>query len=38
MLLRFAKIAGGLRVLITEAGPLLGTSIGLISARSVAYR
>jgi hypothetical protein len=37
MLLRFAKIAGGLRVLITEAGPLLGTSIGLISARSVAY-
>ncbi len=37
MLLRFAKIAGGLRVLITESGPLLGTSIGLISARSAAY-
>lgn len=37
MLLRFAKIAGGLRVLITETGLLLGTSIGLVSARSVAY-
>ena len=37
MLLRFAKIAGGLRLLITEAGPLLGTSVALLSARSVAY-
>jgi hypothetical protein len=37
MLLRFAKIAGGLRILVTEAAPLLGTSIGLLSARSVAY-
>ena len=37
MLLRFAKIAGGLRILITQTGPLVGTSIGLISARSAAY-
>src|SRR4028119_1580552 len=37
MLLRFAKIAGGLRLLITEAGPIIGTSIGLLSARSIAY-
>jgi hypothetical protein len=37
MLLRFAKIAGGLRILITEAGPIIGTSIGLLSARSIAY-
>ena len=37
MLLRFAKIAGGLRLLITEAGPLVVTSVGLLSARSVAY-
>jgi|GEM_PF-795138 hypothetical protein len=37
MLLRFAKIAGGLRLLITEAGPIVATSIGLLSARSVAY-
>jgi len=37
MLLRFAKIANGLRILITEAGPLVGTSIGLLSARSIAY-
>jgi hypothetical protein len=37
MLLRFAKIAGGLRLLITEAGPIVATSLGLLSARSVAY-
>ena len=37
MLLRFAKVAGALRYLITEAGPIIGTSIGLLSARSVAY-
>lgn len=37
MLLRFAKIAGGLRLLITEAGPIVATSVGLLSARSVAY-
>jgi hypothetical protein len=37
MLLRFAKIAGGLRVVVTEAGPIIVTSVGLLSARSVAY-
>ena len=37
MLLRFAKIAGGLRLLITEAGPIVATSVGLLSARSFAY-
>jgi hypothetical protein len=37
MLLRFAKIAGGLRLVITEAGPLVATSVALLSARSVAY-
>lgn len=37
MLLRFAKIAGGLRALVTEAGPIVATSVGLLSARSVAY-
>jgi len=37
MLLRFAKLAGGLRLLITEAGPLVATSVGLLSARSIAY-
>ncbi len=37
MLLRFAKIAGGLRLLITESGPIVATSISLLSARSLAY-
>jgi hypothetical protein len=37
MLLRFAKIAGGLRLIITEAGPIVATSVGLLSARTVAY-
>lgn len=37
MLLRFAKVAGGLRLVITQAGPLIATSVGLLSARSVAY-
>jgi hypothetical protein len=37
MLLRFPKIAGGLRLLISEAGPIVATSVGLLSARSVAY-
>jgi hypothetical protein len=37
MLLRFAKIAGGLRLLITEAGLIVATSVGLLSARSAAY-
>jgi hypothetical protein len=37
MLLRFAKIAGGLRLLVTEAAPIVATSVGLLSARSAAY-
>lgn len=37
MLLKFAKIAGGLRILITQTGPIIGTSIALLSARYVAY-
>ena len=37
MLLRFAKIAGGLRLLITEAAPIVVTSASLLSLRSVAY-
>ena len=37
MLLRFAKIAGGLRILVEEAAPLALTSISLLSARSAAY-
>jgi hypothetical protein len=37
MLLRFAKVAGGLRLLISQAGPIVATSVGLLSARSVAY-
>jgi len=37
MLLRFAKIAGGLRLLITEAAPIVATSASLLSLRSAAY-
>jgi len=37
MLLRFAKIAGGLRAVINEAGPIIATSVGLLSAPSIAY-
>jgi len=37
MLLRFAKIAGGLRLLVAEAAPIVATSLGLLSARSAAY-
>jgi len=37
MLLRFAKIAGGLRLLVVEAAPIVATSVGLLSARSAAY-
>jgi len=37
MLLRFAKIAGGLRLLITEAAPIVVTSASLLSIRSAAY-
>jgi|SRR6476469_1108253 len=37
MLLRFAKLAGGLRLLIAEVAPLLVVSAASLSARSVAY-
>jgi hypothetical protein len=37
MLLRFAKIAGGLRLLITEAAPLVVVSVSMFSARTAAY-
>lgn len=37
MLLRFAKIVGGLRLLVAEAAPIVATSVGLLSARSAAY-
>jgi hypothetical protein len=37
MLLRFAKIAGGLRLLITEAAPIVATSVSLLSLRNAAY-
>jgi len=37
MLLRFAKIAGGLRLLITEVAPLALISASTLTARSVAY-
>lgn len=37
MLLRFAKIAGGLRLLVAEAAPLVAGSVALLSARSAAY-
>jgi len=37
MLLRFAKLAGGLRLLITEVAPLVGTSVSVLGVRSAAY-
>ena len=37
MLLRFAKLAGGLRLLIAEVAPLVAVSASLLSARSIAY-
>jgi hypothetical protein len=37
MLIKFAKIAGGLRLLTLEAAPLVAVSVGMISARTVAY-
>ena len=37
MLLRFAKLAGGLRLLIAEVAPLVAVSASLLSVRSVAY-
>ncbi|MEG5160249.1 hypothetical protein QUB37_07310 [Microcoleus sp. AT3-A2] len=37
MLLRFAKLAGGLRLLIAEVAPLVVVSASMLSARSAAY-
>jgi hypothetical protein len=37
MLLRFAKIAGGLRILVSQAAPIVATSVGLISAGTAVY-
>jgi hypothetical protein len=37
MLLRFAKVAGGLRILVFQSAPIVATSVGLLSARTVAY-
>ena len=34
MLLRFAKIAGSLRILVSQAAPIVATSVGLLSART----
>lgn len=37
MLFRFAKLAGGLRLLIAEVAPLVVVSASMLSARSAAY-
>jgi hypothetical protein len=37
MLLRFAKIAGGLRILVSQSAPIVATSVSLLSARTAAY-
>lgn len=37
MLLRFAKIAGGLRILVAQVAPLVATSTALLTARTAAY-
>ncbi|MCC3409861.1 MAG: hypothetical protein JGK17_30840 [Microcoleus sp. PH2017_10_PVI_O_A] len=37
MLLRFAKLAGGLRILVTQASPIVATSVALLSVRTAAY-
>jgi hypothetical protein len=37
MLLRFAKFAGGLRILVSHAAPIVATSVGLLSARTAVY-
>ena len=37
MLLRFAKIAGGLRILVSQAAPIVTTSVALLSARTAVY-
>ena len=37
MLLRFAKLAGGLRLLIATAAPLVVTSASILTVRTAAY-
>jgi len=37
MLLIFAKIAGGLRILVSQAAPIVATSVGLLSSRTAVY-
>jgi hypothetical protein len=37
MLLRFAKSAGGLRILVSQAAPIVATSVALLSARTAVY-
>lgn len=37
MLLRFAKLAGGLRLLIVQFAPIIASSVGLLGARTAAY-
>jgi hypothetical protein len=37
MLLRFAKIAGGLRILVSQPAPIVATSVALLSARTAVY-
>jgi hypothetical protein len=37
MLLRFAKLAGGLRLLIVQFAPIVASSTGLLSVRTAAY-
>jgi hypothetical protein len=37
MLLIFAKIAGSLRILVSQAAPIVATSVALLSARTAVY-
>jgi hypothetical protein len=37
MLIRYAKLAGSLRLLVSTAAPLLTAAISLLSVRSAAY-
>ena len=37
MLLRFAKIVGGLRLLVLEIAPIVAVSSAMLSARTAAY-
>jgi len=37
MLLRFAKIAGGLRLLVAEMAPIVAASSAILTARTVVY-